>query len=410
MNFSFDSSVPTDICSLDTTVRADAADNCAGLGTSSTASVTCPVASSPAIAVTQNCPGGPAVPGALTTFSGLVSNTGNVTLNNVTVVSKLAGTEPIFGPVSLAPGQSADFTGSYTIAAGTTSCTYESQVTASGADKCTGKVVSADNKTSCPIQTSPGIAVSLTCPDKPVAQGKTMTYKARVQNTGTGSLQVNVYIGLSVGKSVFSKNSMAPGEVREFNVSVTVPNDCCTVSTTLLAIGVDGCSKAEVQDTATATCPVLFKPAIQVTKVCQPSDIEQSLQPGDNMFNTGTVKNTGDVTLVDVTLVNNINGVPTTFLGPISLAPDQVVNYKTTFLIPPDFCGDNAIIATGHPLCDDTITVTDSANTKSKILTMPMITVEKICPTLPVSAGNVFSVLRPGHSMPAMLRLPISLS
>jgi hypothetical protein len=184
---------------------------------------------------------------------------------------------------------------------------------------------------------------------------------------------------------------MSPGEVREFNVSVTVPHDCCTLSLTLLATGLDGCSKAEVSDTATATCPVLFKPAISVTKQCQPDNIEQSLQPGDNMFNTGTVKNTGDVTLVGVTLVNNINGVPTTFLGPISLAPDQEVNYKTTFLIPPDLCGDNVIIATGHPLCDDTVTVSDSANTKCKILTMPMIMVEKICPTLPVSAGNVFT-------------------
>jgi hypothetical protein len=146
-----------------------------------------------------------------------------------------------------------------------------------------------------------------------------------------------------------------------------------------------------------------------VTKVCEPDNIEESFQPGDTMFNTGTVKNTGDVTLVGVTLVNIINGVPTPFLGPISLAPDQEVNYKTTFLIPPDFCGDNAIIATGHPLCDDTITVSDSANTKCKILTLPMITVRRFvrrCRSPPETSSRT----QGGSSTRAMLRSPMSLS
>ncbi len=209
-----------------------------------------------------------------------------------------------------------------------------------------------------------------------------MSYKGRVQNTASGMLSsVAVYDSLTGGKVVFQKAPMTPGEFQDFTVPIIV-NEDCTLSTTIRGTGQDACSKVPVTDTATATCPVLFSPAIAVTKVC-PADV---LQTGDTAVMTGTLSNPGDVTLVNVILVNNVNGKTTQELGPISLAPKQVVNYKFSFAVPPDFCGDNIIVASGNVLCDQKRAVVASASNGCKVQTAPMIIVEKHCPTTPVDA------------------------
>jgi len=50
-------------------------------------------------------------PGDPITFSGAVTNTGAVTIPNVTVTDDHAGL--VLGPISLAPGASAPYSGSY---------------------------------------------------------------------------------------------------------------------------------------------------------------------------------------------------------------------------------------------------------------------------------------------------------
>jgi len=210
----------------------------------------------------------------------------------------------------------------------------------------------------------------------------------KVKNTGTITLQnVWIYNALTGGIPYWSAESMAPGEERDFYLDVLIPPNCCTVTASVRAEAVDVCSQQKIMDSATSTCPVLFRPAIAVTKFC-PTDV---VEEGDTMVVTGTLSNPGDVTLVGVTLVNHAGSEPQTVLGPITLAPNQVVNYKASFTVPGDFCGDNAIVATGHPFCDDEQSVTASAATRCAVRTAPMIWVEKFCPTLPVSAGNLFT-------------------
>jgi hypothetical protein len=66
----------------------------------------------PAIAVSVNCP----ADCGLVDLSGSVSNSGGVTLTNVQVFSTQPGDyTPLLGPISLAPGASATFTGNYTV-------------------------------------------------------------------------------------------------------------------------------------------------------------------------------------------------------------------------------------------------------------------------------------------------------
>jgi hypothetical protein len=80
----------------------------------STNLTTCSAVITRGIQVTKTCPIGPTAPGQLLTFSGSVSNTGNITVTNVVVVnSQPVPNTPVFARASLAPGEVVFFTGSY---------------------------------------------------------------------------------------------------------------------------------------------------------------------------------------------------------------------------------------------------------------------------------------------------------
>jgi len=97
----------------------------------------------------MNCPSNAVPPGGLLDFTGFVTNTGDTFLTNVLVFSdQPVSNTVVFGPTTLAPGQSAAFAGSYFVA----SCScgpYADTLTAIGTSPCGG---SATNSyfTSCP--------------------------------------------------------------------------------------------------------------------------------------------------------------------------------------------------------------------------------------------------------------------
>ena len=95
----------------------------------SSADTTCQNTLTPGIKVTKACPAQPVAPGQLLTFSGSVSNTGNVTLTNIVVVGQPTGCQ--YARCSpgrrLAPGEVVSFNGSYTAP---TNCSVTDTLTA----------------------------------------------------------------------------------------------------------------------------------------------------------------------------------------------------------------------------------------------------------------------------------------
>src|SRR5205814_9348684 len=114
-------------------------------------------------------------------FKGSVTNIGNVTLVNVTVVdSTAAGT--VLSGVTLAPGTSASFSGSYTASG----CgPFTNVVTATGNDQCVGTLVSSLATGVCTIVTAPGIAVTKFCE---FSTNSIVNVNGSVSNTGTVTL------------------------------------------------------------------------------------------------------------------------------------------------------------------------------------------------------------------------------
>ena len=184
-NFTGSYTVPANSgCAITSTLTANARDKCTGTQVTANATATCPVQGAPNIAVTLACPATPTPLGGLLTFSGTVSNAGNVTLTNVVVRRDApAPNTVVFSVASLAPGASANFTGSYTVP-GSDACSITTSVSASANDQCAGSGVIARATISCPLVAAPRILVTQTCPANPAAPGGSDRLRRQRQQRG----------------------------------------------------------------------------------------------------------------------------------------------------------------------------------------------------------------------------------
>ena len=90
--------------------------------------LTSPIPTIPGITITGSFPPGPVTNGSLVSFGGSVCNTGNITLTNIFVFSGQPSNVLVLGPLTLAPGACAPFTGSY-LATGGSNPTTNSTIT-----------------------------------------------------------------------------------------------------------------------------------------------------------------------------------------------------------------------------------------------------------------------------------------
>ena len=245
--------VPEDFCGTDT-VTATGLDVCTKASVSASVTVTCPVITEPAISITKRCPTEPTPHGGLFTYTGTVKNIGTVTLLNVIVVNSqpVAGT-PVLGPITLAPGASVDFSGSYT--APRDCCETTDTLLVCAVDRCTGALIKATATQVCPLLTTPRLAVAEVCPTASVPVGGLFTFGGSVTNTGDVNL-TNVMVfsarpgGIRV--RVLGPVELAPGEAAQFGGSYVVPTGGNPATDLIEATGMDTCRGRIV--TASANC------------------------------------------------------------------------------------------------------------------------------------------------------------
>jgi uncharacterized repeat protein (TIGR01451 family) len=392
-NFTFSQTVPTNSgCAITSTLTGSGNDDCAGSQVTANVSSTCPLLMAPLITVTQTCPVNLASPGGILTYSGTVSNAGNITLTNIVVVNnRPADNTVIFTAASLAPGASANFSGSYEVPINC--CVVWSTATASGQDTCVGTTVTDTDTTTCTVLTAPSIVVTKVCPPTAVQPGDVLQYSGTVSNAGNIALVEVTIVNSqpSAGSSVWGPITLAPGESASYYASYLVPPDFCGTDT-ITAQGLDACTFAPVVNSVTTTCPILTTPRIAVTKNCpaQPT-------PRGGLFTfTGTVSNPGDVTLINVMVANNYqadcysrtNGP---VIGPITLAPGASTNFSGSYTAPLSCCEViDTLTASGQDRCAGT-RVTATATAECPLLSTPRITVTRVCPASPVPVGGVFA-------------------
>ncbi|MCG8575755.1 MAG: hypothetical protein MI810_12790, partial [Flavobacteriales bacterium] len=204
-------------------------------------------------------------------------------------------------------------------------------------------------------------------------------------NTGNITLQ-NIEITSALPQPqtpVFSIRTLAPGQSMNFQGTLNVPADCCEIENTVTAKGTSLCSSVEVQDQATSICPVLFQPGLEITKTCAPTPVK----PGEMMYYEGEIKNTGNITMVQVMVWSNIPGRETPFLGPVALAPGEVLPYAGMFEVPVDFCGTDTVTVEGFSLCGNR-RVEASDVSSCPVELSPKLVVRNHCATSPIRHGQ----------------------
>ncbi|MEX6500767.1 DUF7507 domain-containing protein [Pseudomonas zhanjiangensis] len=313
------------------------------------------------IAVTKNCvaevdanDGGNSI---LVNFSGMVTNDGGLTLNNVTVTDDM-GTPGdtgddvlVFGPATLLPGESKPYSDSYS----TMAIPAEDRVTAEGHRANTTVTATAD--ASCAPDLNPAITVDKFCTASINGSGDAIDvlFNGMVTNTGNVALE-NVTVvddngtpGNLADDVTINIGKLNAGASAPYNGSFSVSGSN-TSTDHVVASGTAVLGGDAVQAKAQATCLADVLPNIAVDKFCTAS-INGAGTGIDVLFN-GMVTNTGNVLLNNVTVVDD-NGTPgnladdVTVLGPISLAPGASAPYNGGFGVLATNSSTDVVVASG---------------------------------------------------------------
>jgi hypothetical protein len=210
----------------------------------------------PRLVVTKNCPANPVPPGGVLNFSGTVSNAGTITLTNVLVVNdQPTNNTPVLGPITLSPGQAANFSGSYRVCR--ICCPpFVDTLTATGAGACDGSNITATATAACPGVTTPQLTVRVDCPPQPAAQGEPLIYSGSVSNAGDVVL-TDVLVTDDKAGYVTQISALAPGEVAEFTGGFTPTNCGPDFVTIVTGTARDACTGGPITKQLNAVCPVI---------------------------------------------------------------------------------------------------------------------------------------------------------
>ncbi len=388
-NFTGSYVVPANVCSVTTTLIASGQDVCSTTAAANTAVITCPVVTTPHIAVTLVCPTTPAAPGGTVLYTGTVSNTGNVALNNVAVANST------FVTTTLAPGASANFTASFT--APTEGCSLTSTVTASGSDACAQAIVSNSASATCALVTSPHIAITQNCPDTSVGSGGTLVFTGTIRNSGDVTLTNVVVVNDHSGNTpIFTAASLAPGATANYTGSFTVSSNTCSITSSSTVRATSVCGVA-VSDTTSATCPILTAAQVRIAAACPTNNVG----PGGTVTYTGSVRNSGNITLNNVVVMSDQPAANTIVSTIASLAPGTSANFSGSYVVPANACSVTTTLkVTAQDSCS-TAGSTDSTVITCPVVTTPRIAVSLNCPTTPSATGGTViytgTVSNPGN-------------
>ena len=367
----------------------------------------------------------PPLSGQTVVFSFAVTNTGNVTLNNITITDALVGlTNAPSGIASLAPGATATatLTGSYVllqsdIDAGTVRNTATVNATdpfATPVSDISGTATTNDTSLDVPLGAAPSItlvkAANATGVTSPAQVGQTITYSFTVQNTGNVTL-TNVSITDVLPGIVLAGGpvTLTPGQVDSATFAASyvltqadldagqVQNSATVSGTPPSGAAVTDVSGSSSTNNTPTTVPLAQSAAITLVKTVDATSALDGVTVGDALIYAFSITNTGNVSLKNVTITDILPGIVLTG-GPIAvLAPGQTDSTTITAsysLVPADVVAarvDNTATVTGSYGPGNTLSTT-AASSATATLNDPSIALVKRADTsgitIPATAGQ----------------------
>jgi uncharacterized repeat protein (TIGR01451 family) len=343
-----------------------------GTTTSPPDTTSTPITATPALTIdkTAGTPSGNTA-GSTIAYSFLVTNTGNVTLTGIVVNDAQLDAAAICAVTTLAPGASTTCTGVHTITqAEVNAGTVNNSATATGTTPGGGTTTSPPDTTSTPLVAAPALTVDKTAgTPSGNAAGSTIVYSFLVTNTGNVPLTGIVVNDAQLdAPATCPVTTLAPGAsttctgthtITQAEVDAGVVNNSATVTGTPPGGG------TTTSPPDTTSTPIARSPLIAATKTATlttDGGIVGLADAGDVITYAVSVRNTGNVTLTGLTVVDSFEGGTPTPLTctPTTLAPGATATCNAyTHTVTP------AEAAAGGTL-DNVVTATATSSTSTQ--------------------------------------------
>ncbi|MDA4894736.1 hypothetical protein PFZ55_48530 [Streptomyces sp. MS2A] len=283
------------------------------------------------------------------TYTFVVTNTGNVTLNDIVInETEFTGSgemsDIVCEATTLAPNQSTTCTATYEVTqADVDAGQIDNEATATGTPPRGDPVTSPPDDVTVPQEQNPGISLVKSADPEAYAVGDTITYTFAVENTGNVTLN-----DIVIDEGDFSGS----GELSDVTCEATslVPGASTTCTATYEATQAD-VDAGSISNSATATGtppsggdPITSDPSeAEVTSDPQPgiamvkSASTDTLVAGETITYTFAVENTGNVTLNDIVIdegeFTGSGELSPVTCEPTTLAPGETVDCTATYVV-----------------------------------------------------------------------------
>ncbi len=283
---------------------------------SSIASATVPLTTNPAINVTKAASQNSANVGEVITYTYTVENTGDVTLTNIVLQDDKLGSIDV-SPGSIAPGERATGTATYTVVETDLPGPVVNTVTATASD-IVNKQATGTATATVQLTYTPRIEVTKEPSQESAKIGETITYTYTVTNTGDVTLSAVALQDDKLGAVTVASTTLGPRESTTGTAShVVVESDLPGPLVNTVTATANDVLNSPVTNTTSASVELASNPDLTVTKEAS----QLSANIGDTITYTYTVVNSGDVTINGIALTDDKLG--TIALDQTLLSPGQ---------------------------------------------------------------------------------------
>ncbi|BCW38716.1 hypothetical protein StoSoilB3_02510 [Arthrobacter sp. StoSoilB3] len=325
----------------------------------------------------------PSVVGDIITYTFTAKNTGNVTLKNVSITDPLAGLSALSyvwpgTPGELLPGQTVTATATYAITQADINAGHVvNSATTTGTPPVGPPVTPPPGTTDTPLTPAPAMqftkSADTSAVKDPSMVGDVITYTFTAKNTGNVNLS-NVSItdplaGLSALNYVWpgTPGELLPGQTVKATATYAITQsdiDAGHVANSATTTGTPPSGPPVTPPPGTTDTPLTPEPGMEFTKTADASAIQNPTKVGDVITYSFSAKNTGNVTLKNVTITDQLAGLSALVYSwpgtPGELLPGQTVTATATYAV------TQADIEAGH--------VANSATTTGTPPTGPPVT------------------------------------
>ncbi|WP_084337201.1 DUF7507 domain-containing protein [Actinomadura oligospora] len=311
-----------------------------------------------------------------------VTNTGSEPLTDVHVVDNLPGLSPVVcDETDLLPGASTDCYATYVTTQADVNAGYLPNTALATGTPPDGPDVTDDANLTIPAAVTTGLTLDKSADESSYsAAGQTITYRYHVVNDGNVTLNNVTVSDARIGQYAIPciPSTLSPGEAADCTATYTTTQadvDAGSITNVAVARGTPpGTSEPTVSDPDDVTVPAAPGPAISVDKSADRSSFSAA---GETITYTYEVTNTGNLTLEDVGVADDLPGLSEVTCEATTLDPGESATCTATYTTTEQDVAAGAVhnVATSHgtppgatePVESEPSDVTVRSNAKASI-------------------------------------------